>query len=191
MWVLKQTLIHNKQLKRTIIYSWALASSTLSMVWLTQPYMQSLHIPLAWFWVIWATIRLSVGFWWSLSHQYEKVLWIKNSLISLVILIILWYLLAATQIWRLGWCLLIFAFVRWIQSNIFSHYINELSGSTYRATISSIDSMVSRILFCIIGPLIGFSVDYNTLSIWMIYSAVLFGLLWIFACYKVIKFQSS
>jgi hypothetical protein len=190
MQIIRDTMIHNEQLKRTILYWGVLASATLSMVRLTQPYLQQINVPLARFWVIRAAIRLSVGLWSYQSHRIEDAIWTKNTLYWLVIFVIVWYLLAATQVRRLWRCVMIFAWVRWVQSNVFSHMVNELSTSQYRATVGSISSMFSRITFCVVWPLVWRVTDQTSLQRWMIASAILFWILWLLACYKMTRFHN-
>jgi sugar phosphate permease len=60
--------------------------------------------------------------------------------------------------------LLLFYVVRGIATPVFKNYINLYTPSEMRATILSVRNLIIRIIFAVIGPLLGWLTDHLSLN---------------------------
>lgn len=176
--VSKYALHENKQLKWLLIFSAIVGASTITMAWLTQPYFMEVGLPLPLFGVIWAALQFSVGVFSLSAHSFEKALGKPTMLVLLVILIGVGYFsLGLTKaIWGIS-LIIIFYFVRGMNYPLLSGYINQLTKPKSRATILSMNSLLFRLLFSIMGPVFGFIADRYTLQAALFCCSVLFTIM--------------
>ncbi len=178
MQVINYSLHGHKKLKWIIIYAGTISTSTLAFVWFMQPYWQLVGIPIIWFGVLWAVLNISIGVFAPLAHKFEEVFGLRKALISLVALVAIAYMvlgLYPTLIAVLA--ILIFYFVRAIQQPILRDYVHKIIDSDIRATVLSIKNLVGRLIFVVIGPILGYASDTFTLPTALIISAVTFLIL--------------
>jgi MFS family permease len=60
------------------------------------------------------------------------------------------------------WAILFFLFFQFafaVSTPVIKDYINRLTASNIRATVLSVQSMVQRLIFAIVGPFLGWSLD--------------------------------
>jgi MFS family permease len=58
-----------------ILYTWIIWYATYSLVRSQQQWLEELGAPIAWFWVIWWILRMSVAWAWLWAHKYDERLW--------------------------------------------------------------------------------------------------------------------
>ena len=173
--VVKFALHEHKEIKWLIIYSSVIGTATLTMVWFIQPFFLQVALPLSLFGIMWAAFNFSTGIFANLAHSVEKVLGRRKSLVSLVLFVVMAYWLLAT--WQTWWAIgfiFIFYFVRGINTPILMDYVNRLIRSENRATILSVRAFTSRLLFAVVGPLIGWASDIYSLSTALALAGVIF-----------------
>ena len=141
------------------------AHSPLTIVWFVQPYLKVVGVPLAWFGVAWAVLQFSIGLFAINAHRIETFLGRKVSLISLILLASAGYLLLSQfqTMWALPF-LFIFYLVRGINGPVLNDYINKCVDSDIRATVMSVKSLVGRLMFAILGPVVGWVNDAYSLA---------------------------
>lgn len=151
-------------LRYTILLAAILGLSSFYPVWLIQPYMQSLHVPVTWFGPIWASANLCVSLGSMLSHRIQYHLGIKGTTSLLLIMVMAAYAgLAFSQaIWSFSFYFLL-TIMRGIQGPFLRLYLQKQSDRHERASILSLKSLTFRLGFVITGPLIGLIADRNGL----------------------------
>ena len=165
------------EVKWLILYSSLIGTSTLTIVWFVQPYLQAVDLPLAWFGISWAVLQFSIGIFAINAYRIETFLGRRISLISLILLASLGYFLLSQfqAMWALPF-LFIFYLVRGINGPVLNDYINRVVSSDIRATVMSVKSLVGRLMFTILGPIVGWVSDTYSLSdAFLLCSVTFFG----------------
>ncbi len=178
--ILRFSLHKNKELKWLIIYGAFIANSTLIAVWFFQPYFEQVGIPLVYFGVLWAVIQLSSGFSAYFAYKIESIIGRKISLASLLLITSLGYILlgSSNHLWGLIFCFM-FTLIWGFSNPLLQDYINKIVWSDKRATVMSVKNLLSRLIFVIFAPLIGWLADTYTIQITMIGCGFSFFILWI------------
>lgn len=162
--VVKFALNDHKEIKWLIFYAGFLGTSVWATAWFSQPFWQHIGVPIALFGVLWASLSGACGIFAPFAPKFEKYLGRKNALISLIIFPFLGYLgLGIFQdcIWAIIFFFpFMFAFA--VSIPIIKNYINRLTVSSIRATVLSVQSMIEKLIFAIVGPFIGWSLDAFT-----------------------------
>lgn len=192
---MKQILFHylheHKEIKWLIFFYWFLWSATLASVWFWQPFWQELWIPIAFFWIIWAFMTFSRALFTKLSPYLDKNFSRKFIIILLSTLIFIWYIWLALFS-KVIWSIFFFLFFQaafWISRPLFRKYINELVSSKVRATVLSINSMFSRLIFVILWPIIWYFFDIFTFSQAFMISGLFFTLILFFCFFMMRKYK--
>ena len=157
---IKSTLTHNHDLRISILLSAITGTATLTFAWLVQPYFLAIGLPVEMYGVFWTALNLTVGISSVFAHQVEKFLGKIWSLLTIILLITLGYFLSGIVIsmWGIAF-LFLFYLVRGIATPILKNYINQYAQSEIRATILSVRDFIIRIIFAVIGPLLGWITD--------------------------------
>jgi MFS family permease len=163
--IVQYALHGHSEVKWLILYSSLIGTSTLTIVWFVQPYLKIVGVPLVWFGVSWALLQFSIGLFAINAYKIETFLGRKISLISLILLASAGYLLLSwfQTFWALPF-LFIFYLVRGINGPVLNDYINKCVSSDIRATVMSVKSLVGRLMFTILGPIVGWVNDTYSLS---------------------------
>ena len=178
MQIVSYSLHGHKQLKWIIIYAGTISTSTLAFVWFMQPYWQLVDIPIIWFGVLWAVLNVSIGIFAPLAHKFEEVFGLRKALISLVVLVAIAYMILGLYPTLVAVpAILIFYFVRAVQQPILRDYVHKIIDSDIRATVLSIKNLVGRLIFVVIGPILGYASDALTLPSALIISSITFFIL--------------
>ncbi len=158
--IVRYALHGHAEVKWLILYSSLIGTSTLTIVWFVQPYLETVGMPLAWFGASWAVLQFSIGIFAINAHRIETFLGRRTSLISLILLASAGYLLLSQfqTIWALPF-LFIFYLVRGINGPVLNDYINRCVSSDIRATVMSVKSLVGRLMFTVLGPFVGWIND--------------------------------
>ena len=163
--IVRYALHGHAEVKWLILYSSLVGTSTLTIVWFVQPYLQAVKLPLVLFGTAWAALQFSVGLFAINAHRIEYVLGRRNALISLILLSSAGYLLLSQfqALWATVF-LFIFYLVRGINGPVLNDYINRCVSSDIRATVLSVKSLVGRVMFAVFGPFVGWVHDSYSLS---------------------------
>ena len=163
--VVKGTLWKNPQLSRYIILSSIIGFASLSMAWFAQIFLYDAGVKKVSFGVVLAALNFMVMLGSFSAYRTDKILRPRFILIFLLVFLAAGYLLAAQFIsfWGLGF-LMIFYFVRGTAHPIMKDRINKYSASNVRATVLSVRSLLIRLLFALLGPMLGWYTDRVSLS---------------------------
>ncbi len=158
--IVRFALHEHAEVKWLILYSGLVGASTLTMVWFIQPYLQFVGLPIAWFGVVWAALNFSVGVFSMVAYKIEKRLGQSLTLSLLIPLSALAYLLSALTptLWVIA-VFFIFYFVRGLHGPMLKEYVNRLITSDKRATVLSVKNMIGRLIFTLVGPVVGWAGD--------------------------------
>lgn len=157
--VLKLTY-QQKEMRSAILISSFTGAATLTYAWFVQPYFQEAGVPVSVFGILWTLLNLSAGVFSMYSYRFERLLGKKNTLLFIVIFISLGFILTSFQISLAGIAILFgFYMVRGIATPVLKDYINQYTDSSVRATILSVRNFEIRIIFAIIGPVLGYLTD--------------------------------
>lgn len=164
--IVKYSLHDHGEIKWLIVYSSLVGASTLTLVWFIQPYFKLVGVPLVLFGALWAALQLSTGFFSLSAHRVEKLIGRQTTLIGLIVLAGTGYAMLALfeAPWAIAFIFLMY-FVRGINSPVLKDYVNRLIDSDIRATVLSVNSLVGRLVFVMVGPLIGWISDTYSLSV--------------------------
>ncbi len=158
--ILKEDIINNKKLRWIIIYSSLVYSFAQAALWLYQPYFQHIGLTITQFGFVFASFQVVAALSSKSAHIIENKIGRKISLISLMLFTALGYLLMSyvTFIFGFVFCYL-HQFVRGFSKVTINDEINQLTNSKIRATVLSVKSMASRLIYAIIGPIVGIIID--------------------------------
>jgi MFS family permease len=173
--LVKFSLHDHKEVKWLIIYSALAGASTLTMFWFIQPYLLATKVPLKLFGTILSGFLLVAVFFSWHAHRVEKILGRKKSLVILIVLPALGYFLLSYFwfIWS-GMFIVLFFIIRGINNPVTLNYINGLISSDIRATVMSVRNLVSRLMFVVIGPIVGWMNDAFLLKTALMASGTIF-----------------
>lgn len=175
MRLVKYSLRDNMKLKWAIYYSSFAATSTLVMVWFMQPYLKVNNVDVKFFGIILACLMLFSAFASWNVERIERVLGRRVIIASMLVFPVMGYFLLGS-IWSMwsGVFFLLFYFARGVNGPIINDIIQNLISSEIRATILSIKNLVARLMFSILGPLIGWINDDFSLKIALLVSGAVF-----------------
>ncbi|MCP4134554.1 MAG: MFS transporter [bacterium] len=150
------TFKENRKLRNIVIFSSVIGFASLSMAWLAQPLLRKIGIEESTFGYSWALLNLLVTIGSFMSMYIYRRLNYMATLLFIAIPLSLGYFFIGFNItyWSLI-PLVIFFFVRGAAHPILKKHINDLVSSEKRATVLSLRSLIIRILFLIMGPVIG------------------------------------
>jgi MFS family permease len=133
--------------------------------WLWQPYLELSAVPLAWFGFIYAIQNVLGGFSAKQAHRIERKIGTRNALLVIPLGLAVVFILESQFVFALGF---IFIFMHSLFSGPFhpllEDYINKRIPSSKRATVLSIKNMVNSLLFMMVSPLIGYFIDFYSLT---------------------------
>lgn len=157
-------LITDRPLRRNILFSAITGTATLTMAWFAQPFFEYTRIDIAWFGILWTTLNLTVAITSYTAHRLEKLLGQKWSILLIALLIPLGYLALSSFHLPIGLIVLyLFYLVRGYATPVLKDYINRITASHIRATVLSVRNFIIRLLFALIGPLLGWVKDIYSL----------------------------
>lgn len=174
--IVYESIITHKQLRIMILLSGIVSAGTLTMVWFVQPLMKEAGVPLWSFGIAWATLNATTGFASLRAHTFEKRFGTRTLYMILSIALAIAYFLTGTiSLWLLPF-LLVFSAIRGIGNPVSATYINNLVSSDKRATVLSIRWLVTRIIFVIVGPIMGYIADISSLNTALYCCGIVFGI---------------
>ena len=177
----------SKILRLIILNSVLLSSSTLFAVWLFQKYWSDIGISIVYFGFLWAFTNFTVSIISKKAHKVEKKWGSINTLIIIGTLPIIGYfgISLTDTYWGFLFCLC-FQVTRGIAQIILKDALNKRVTADFRATANSISQMGTRILFLIIGPLLGLLIDEKGLSFACMIMGIVYFISFFGATYRLI-----
>ncbi|HET6557119.1 MAG TPA: MFS transporter [Prolixibacteraceae bacterium] len=162
--ILKHTY-QQPEMRGAILISSFTGAATLTYAWFVQPYFIEAGIPVTVFGILWTLLNLSAGMFSMFAYRIEQRLGQKNTLLLSVILLSAGFVLTSLQISMAGIAVIFgFYMVRGVATPVLKDYINQYTDSNVRATILSVRNFEIRIIFAVIGPVLGYLTDHFSLQ---------------------------
>ena len=157
-------LFVDRPLRRNILFSAITGTATLTMAWFAQPFFEYSQIDILWFGLLWTSLNLTVAITSYTAHHLEQYLGQSRSILIIALLIPAGYLVLSRFHQPTGLIVLfLFYLVRGYATPVLKDYINRITASQIRATVLSVRNFIIRLLFALVGPLLGWVKDIYTL----------------------------
>jgi MFS family permease len=162
--------------------------STYVVIWMVQRFWHDRDVPIAYFGLLWAGYNLTMGLSAYFSHTLEKKFRAAELVHAIALFCVLGYLCMSLfeGWWGLAAALLIYA-GRGINNVVSRDILNLRVPSELRATANSILNFLFRVLFALIGPAIGFSIDRVGMNLTLMGLGVVFLLGYMFITRPLLK----
>jgi len=173
--IVRFALKDHKELRAAILYSSAMGTATLTMAWFVQPYFAHLSLPLALYGIFIPLLNIATGLVSMGAWRAEQKMGRNGTMFFITAGIAGGYLLMGLWggVGGLG-CLFLFYGVRGVATPVLRNQINEITPSDVRATVLSIRSMIIRLAFAILGPVLGWQADRAGLPSALVTGGLLF-----------------
>jgi len=188
--ICKESFVDNKKLRYFLIYSAIPPGFFMMSFWLYQRYMGFVELPIFYFGFVIAAMNIFSGLGSKYAKEIEEKLTPKISLIIIPVLsVIVWSVFAGVKsLWILPLVLVtgpLWGFV----GVIINDFIHKIVSSDRRATVLSIRSFLSRGIFLVLAPFLGFVTDVYSIQMAFAAAAVtLFALTAVsFVSLKMVK----
>ena len=163
--VIKSEVLKNDKIKWLIIYSAVIYTFNNVALWIYQPYFKLSGLDVIYFGVVFASFQVVSAFSSKYAHKIEEKLGQKASLVGLTFLVSVSYLLMHNFIFLFSFSFaFIQQFVRGFRTVVISDYLNKMIKGDMRATILSVESLVGRLFYALLLPIIGWVVDIYSLE---------------------------
>lgn len=162
---IKHNFATNKKLWLLILYSGLISTTTLSSFWLLQAYYKIHHLNLLWLGVIWFIYHSSTGVASQLTSRLTNIL--DQRRIFFLLPILLSMMAVILGITKTPWampCLLISSIVFGIKMPFIYNIIHQKISDNSRASIISVDSLTTRLLFSVTAIALGLLIDHISLQ---------------------------
>ncbi|NSW45413.1 MAG: MFS transporter [Bacteroidales bacterium] len=159
-----------------ILYSSFIGVSTLTMAWFVQPWFIMNTVPAAYFGILWTLLNLTVGIASLFSYKIQHTFGEKKVHLFFNFIIIIGFLaLGWLPFWSGIILLFIFYIARGIATPILKNNINQFTPSNIRATVLSIRNFFIRIVFSVVGPILGYLSDKLSLKYSLTIGGIILG----------------
>ena len=173
--VVKFSLIKNHRLRWNIIYSSVVGASTLAMAWFVQPWFIRASLPVSLYGVTWTLLNLSVGITALYAYRLELKLGRISTAAIFTIILAVGFIFSGLIVGYIGlFFILLFYLARGVATPILKDNINRITPSNMRATVLSVRNFIIRIIFAILGPFYGWSIDKLSLQAALIIAGIVF-----------------
>ncbi len=158
--IVKFSIVDHKMLRAAILYSSVMGTATLTMAWFVQPYFEYLALPLIFYGILFPALNLLTGVVSVHAWRVEQILGRKAVMLWIPAGIGGGYLLMGLA-GGLGGLVFLFIFygIRGVATPVLRNQINEITPSDIRATVLSVRSLIIRLAFSILGPVLGWHAD--------------------------------
>lgn len=169
----------NKRLRLLNFYAGGVSAATLTMVWFAQPYWKVLEINILYFGYLWAGLNLLVAFGAIVAHKLESRLSFRTLFAGMAIVPFLLYMFVGyTDVAILAVVgIASFWFLRGVSQPIIQDYVQRECRDGERATVLSINALVSRLIFSLFSPFIGWITDVWSFQVAFLASGLIFGII--------------
>lgn len=159
-YIFKSLFGHSSLLTLIIFNTVFYGVATLVAVWTYQNHWKLLGIPIAWFGVLWASTNMTTAIMGKYAHVVEKNLGSTLALTLMALLPIAGYLgLGFVEgLWSITF-IYCFQICRGLGQVLLKDALNTRVTGDMRATANSVSSLGVRLVFCTIGPLMGWMTD--------------------------------
>jgi MFS family permease len=165
----------NAQLRSALLISSLTGTATLTYAWFVQPFLKEAGIPVSLFGILWTLLNISVGIFSMFSYRIERLIGLRSNVLLICFSISAGFVLTGLSINQAGIVVLFAVYiVRGIATPVFKDYINQFTASEVRATIMSVRNFVIRIIFAVIGPILGICTDLYGLKVALIIAGLLY-----------------
>ena len=163
------------KLRWLILLSGTFSSASFLIVWLSQDYLQAQNIPIQAFGWAWALFHLGMSLASVNSHHLRRFFGLKRATFILILVLAVAYICLGTveQVWGMVFILILYL-VRGFISPLILDLLNRQIASSVRATVLSLNSLVFRIAFALIAPVIGAIATNYSLATGLIAAGCLF-----------------
>lgn len=175
--ICRDSLLTNKELSAAILLSSAIGTATLCMAWTSQVYFVTNGLDEKSITPLWVILNLTVAIIAAFSHKLVQKIGLPIALISIILYIPLAYILLGLLPLVTGiLSLLLFYAVRGYATPLLKDLTNKYCQSQTRATVLSIRSLIIRLSFSLLGPMIGVTTEHYSLSVALILAGILLTL---------------
>ncbi len=179
-------------LSSLLLYAASTGASTLTVVWLLQPYLyvKGLAIPL--FGFVWCFLNVMVGvgafFVPKLLRRFSSAQLIK-AICPLIasVYCTLFIFERSIPLWGVVPIIALFFYIRGMSCPLYQSAVNSLVESNVRATVLSIQSMVFRLFFAVLGPIVGYTAQGLSFQWGFLCAAALYGSMGLFFIARMIR----
>ncbi len=173
--IVRFTMKDHKGLQAAILYSSVMGTATLTMAWFVQPYFVHLALPMVLFGILIPLLNLVTGFIGIHAYKVEQQLGRRGTILLITIGISVGYLCMGLFGTFAGLAFLfLFYGVRGVATPVLRNQINEITPSDIRATVLSIRSLIIRLAFALLGPILGWQADRAGLPSALLGGGILF-----------------
>lgn len=163
--VCKNSLLHNPRLSSALLFSSVTGVATLCMAWTAQVYFVENKLTEVSITPIWVVLNLTVALFAAYALKTQEVLGRRFLLFAITTYIPATYmLLGVLPLFPAIICLWLFYALRGYATPALKDLINQNCDSETRATVLSIRSLIYRLGFAGLGPLIGWIAGISNLS---------------------------
>lgn len=155
-WQATKQLLRTRESRWLIALTVMLGASTYIGAWVAAPYYTSIGVPVVAFAAIYAGRNLLKSLF---SHRISIENRLKSSMGVFSLLSALPYLAMATGLPWLAFMLVGHDLIHALQAPALAHRYNKYISSRYRAMLNSIVGLQSRLVFAVLGPLVGLAMD--------------------------------
>ena len=151
-----EVLLKRPQLRWLMLFGSIFSIASFLIVWLSQGYFEQIELPIAAMGWTWAIFHLLMSFASIHADKIATAVGLKRALLSLVLLLGVFYILLGT-ISNLGGIALIAGIymIRGVRSPLFLNLINQQIPSHIRATVLSLNSFTFHLGFTLLAPIVG------------------------------------
>ena len=154
--IAKYSLHGHSEIKWIIIFSATIGVASMKAFWLIQPLFQNMAISVIYIGAFSALCRILNGVSSQFVHCLENITSMRNIFIGAIILSISTYLIGGLNIGYWAIIPIMFAFAAGGGSLVLSHdLIHQRVSSDMRATVISVEGIVTRLMFAIVTPIFG------------------------------------
>jgi len=155
--IIHYSLVKHIILRHYIIFSAVIGTATLAMAWFSQPLFMSIGIVSAFhFGLIGAALNTVVAVVSFYAHKIETIIDTNILLVAILLFVCGCYLLLGIK--NMQWALailVIFYLIRGVATPVLRDYVNRYTPSSMRATVMSIRSFITRVIFAVLSPFLG------------------------------------
>lgn len=162
---IQSALLKNHQLRQSLLLSALTGAATLTFAWLVQPYFLAIGVPVEMYGIFWTVLNLTVGISSVFAHRVERLLQARYLIPAIILSVTGGYLLTGIFIswWGISF-LFLFYLVRGVATPLLKNHLHQFTSSDVRATILSVRDFSIRIVFALVGPLLGWLTDNVSLQ---------------------------
>lgn len=175
--ILNGSIRKNVRLRYLNLFAGALSASTLTMTWFIQPHWKALGIEVLYFGYLWAGLNLVVGLGSLLSHHLERYLRFRTLFgVFAAAPLVLYGLTSYLSTSLVVLCIVpFFWLLRGVAFPVIQDYVQRECADGERATVLSINALVSRFIFSVFSPFLGWVADIWDFQTAFAISGVVFG----------------